>query len=170
MVHSVYSDKSVFLRELIANAADACERLRYEAIATPALLGDDTKPRITVALDAAARRLTVEDNGIGMDRDELIEALGTIARSGTKAFLDRIEAAKGGEGPEGQALIGRFGVGFYSAFMVAERVEVISRHAGAEEAWRWSSDGKGDFSVTQAAGAAPRRGTRVVLHLTDEAK
>ena len=171
MVHSVYSEKSVFLRELIANAADACERLRYEAIATPALLGDDTKPRITAALDAAARRLTVEDNGIGMDRDELIEALGTIARSGTKAFLDRIEAGQSGEGPEGQALIGRFGVGFYSAFMVAERVEVISRRAGSEGAWLWSSDGKGDFSVTPAAGAvAPRRGTRVVLHLTEDAK
>jgi len=169
MVHSVYSDKSVFLRELIANAADACERLRYESIATPSLLGDDPKPRITVALDHA--QLAVEDNGIGMNRDELIDALGTIARSGTKAFLDRIEAGKGGEGPEGQALIGRFGVGFYSAFMVAERVEVISRRAATEEAWRWSSDGKGDFSVMQAAGAAaPRRGTRVVLYLADEAK
>ncbi|HET8920976.1 MAG TPA: molecular chaperone HtpG [Xanthobacteraceae bacterium] len=169
MVHSVYSDKSVFLRELIANSADACERLRYEAIAAPALLGDDPKSRITVALDA--RQLAVEDNGIGMDRDELIDALGTIARSGTKAFLDRIEAGQSGEGAEGQALIGRFGVGFYSAFMVAERVEVISRRAGTEEAWLWSSDGKGDFSVTPAAGAAaPRRGTRVVLHLTDEAK
>ncbi len=169
MVHSVYSDKSVFLRELIANAADACERLRYESIATPSLLGDDSKPRITVTLDP--RQLCVEDNGIGMNRDELIEALGTIARSGTKAFLDRIEAGQSGEGPEGQALIGRFGVGFYSAFMVAERVEVISRRAGADDAWHWSSDGKGDFSVTPAvAAAAPRRGTRVVLHLTDEAK
>jgi molecular chaperone HtpG len=171
MVHSVYSDKSVFLRELIANAADACERLRYEAIAAPALLGDDPKPRITVALDAAAQQLTVEDNGIGMDRDELIDALGTIARSGTKAFLDRIETGTGGEGAEGQALIGRFGVGFYSAFMVAERVEVISRRAGEETAWLWSSDGKGDFSVMPAAGVmAPRRGTRVVLHLSDAAK
>jgi molecular chaperone HtpG len=169
MVHSVYSDRSVFLRELIANAADACERLRYEAIAAPALLGDDPRPRITVALDA--RQLSVEDNGIGMDRDELIDALGTIARSGTKSFLDRIEAGQSGEGAEGQALIGRFGVGFYSAFMVAERVEVISRRAGTEGAWLWSSDGKGDFSVTPAAGAtAPRRGTRVVLHLNDEAK
>jgi len=169
MVHSVYSDKSVFLRELIANAADACERLRYEAIAAPELLGDDPKPRITVALDA--RQLAVEDNGIGMSRDELIDALGTIARSGTKAFLERIEAGKNGEGAEGQALIGRFGVGFYSVFMVAERVEVISRRAGTEVAWLWSSDGKGDFSVTPAAGAiAPRRGTRVVLHLTDETK
>ena len=168
MVHSVYSDKSVFLRELIANAADACERLRYESIATPSLLGDDPKPRITVAIDR--RQLCVEDNGIGMNRDELIDALGTIARSGTKAFLDRVEGGQNGEGAEGQALIGRFGVGFYSAFMVADRVEVISRRAGAEDIWRWSSDGKGDFSVTPVAGApAPRRGTRVVLHLNDEA-
>jgi len=168
MVHSVYSDKSVFLRELIANAADACERLRYESIATPSLLGDDPKPRITVAIDR--RQLCVEDNGIGMNRDELIDALGTIARSGTKAFLDSVEGGQNGEGAEGQALIGRFGVGFYSAFMVADRVEVISRRAGAEDTWRWSSDGKGDFSVTPAAGAtAPRRGTRVVLHLNDEA-
>jgi len=107
MVHSVYSDKSVFLRELIANAADACERLRYEAIADPALLGDDVKPRITVALDAAAMRLAVEDNGIGMSRDEMIEALGTIARSGTKAFLDRIAAADGGEEGDAPGTIGQ---------------------------------------------------------------
>jgi molecular chaperone HtpG len=188
MVHSVYSDKSVFLRELIANAADACERLRYEAIAEPALLGDclgdDAKPRITVALDAAAKQLTVEDNGIGMSPDEMIEALGTIARSGTKAFLERIEAAQSGEaGGEGSTLIGRFGVGFYSAFMVAERVDVISRRAGTEAVWQWSSDGKGAFDIAPAgplpdaaaqAGegwvGAPRRGTRVVLHLMDGAK
>jgi len=171
MVHSVYSDKSVFLRELIANAADACERLRYEAIAAPALLGDDPAPRITVALDAEARQLAVEDNGIGMSRDEMIEALGTIARSGTKAFLERIEAGqKEGEG-ESNALIGRFGVGFYSAFMVADQVEVISRRAGSDAAWRWSSDGKGAFAVSAAdAAQAPRRGTRVVLHLMEEAK
>ena len=95
MVHSVYSDKDVFLRELISNAADACEKLRYEAIAAPELLGDDPKPRITIALDADASTLTVEDNGIGMGRDEMVEALGTIARSGTKAFLERLEAAQG---------------------------------------------------------------------------
>src|SRR5215469_15972856 len=119
MVHSVYSDKSVFLRELIANAADAYERLRYEAIATPALLGDDPKPRITLTSDSEHNRLTVEDNGIGMGRDEMVEALGTIARSGTRAFLERVEAAKGSDGA---TLIGQFGIGFYSAFMVAERV------------------------------------------------
>ena len=146
MVHSVYSDKSVFLRELIANAADACERLRYEAIADPALLGQDpdseVKPRITVILDAEGKRLSIEDNGIGMSRAEMIEALGTIARSGTKAFLEKVEAAQNGRGndkggdkdgerakeetKEASPLIGRFGVGFYSAFMVAERVEVLS--------------------------------------------
>src|SRR5580704_11199543 len=171
MVHSVYSDKSVFLRELIANAADACERLRYEAIAAPALLADDVKPRITVALDAEGKSLTVEDNGIGMSRDEMIEALGTIARSGTKAFLERIEAAQADGGAENNALIGRFGVGFYSAFMAAARVDVISRRAGADAAWLWSSDGKGAFDVSPADGAqAPRRGTSVVLHLMDDAK
>jgi molecular chaperone HtpG len=168
MVHSVYSEKSVFLRELISNAADACERLRYEAIAEPALLGDDPKPRIRLMVDADKRQLTVEDNGIGMSRDEMVEALGTIARSGTKAFLDRIEAAKN---EEETALIGRFGVGFYSAFMVAERVEVLSRRAGAETACLWSSDGKGSFAVSPADPAeAPRRGTRVVLHLLVDAK
>ncbi len=174
MVHSVYSDKSVFLRELIANAADACERLRYEAIADPALLGDDVKPRITLALDPEKHLLSVEDNGIGMSRDEMIEALGTIARSGTKAFLERIEAAQSAEakeGGEGNALIGRFGVGFYSAFMVAERVEVLSRRAGSDQAWQWSSDGKGAFSVSPVdVTEAPPRGTRVVLHLLDDAK
>jgi molecular chaperone HtpG len=168
MVHSVYSEKSVFLRELIANAADACERLRYEAIAAPALLGDDPKPRITLLLDADKRQLAVEDNGIGMSRDEMVEALGTIARSGTKAFLDRIEAA---QKEEETALIGRFGVGFYSAFMAAERVDVISRRAGADMAFLWSSDGKGSFEVSPAdTAAAPARGTRVVLHLSEDAK
>ncbi|MGD0023438.1 MAG: ATP-binding protein, partial [Xanthobacteraceae bacterium] len=173
MVHSVYSDKSVFLRELIANAADACERLRYEAIADPALLDDDVKPRITLSIDADKGRLTVEDNGIGMSRDELVEALGTIARSGTKAFLDRIapaEGGEGGEGVEGTALIGRFGVGFYSVFMVAARVDVISRRAGTDAAWLWSSDGKGTFAVSAAPADAPRRGTRVILHLMEDAK
>jgi molecular chaperone HtpG len=191
MVHSVYSDKSVFLRELIANAADACERLRYEAIADPALLGDDVKPRITVILDAENKRLSIEDNGIGMTRAEMIEALGTIARSGTKAFLEKIEAAQSGQGDdkaddkdgehtkeranergtEASPLIGRFGVGFYSAFMVAQRVDVLSRRAGSAEAWQWSSDGKGEYAVSPLAPeAAPQRGTRVVLHLLDDAK
>jgi molecular chaperone HtpG len=167
MVHSVYSDKDVFLRELISNAADACEKLRYEAISTPALLGDDPKTRITLLIDAENHRLTVEDNGIGMSRDEIIEALGTIARSGTKAFMDRIQAAQGGEGAQ---LIGQFGVGFYSAFMVADRVDVISRRAGHDEATLWSSDGKCSYTVAPAViEEAPARGTRVVLHLMEDA-
>jgi molecular chaperone HtpG len=168
MVHSVYSDKDVFLRELISNGADAWERLRYESLANPALLGDDPKPRVTLIIDADNRTLTVEDDGIGMSRDEMVEGLGTIARSGTKAFLERIEAA---QGTEGATLIGQFGVGFYSAFMVAERVDVISRRAGTEEAWLWSSDGKGTFTVTPAElDEAPARGTRIVLHLLEDGK
>jgi molecular chaperone HtpG len=168
MVHAVYSEKDVFLRELISNAADACERLRYEAIADPGLLADDPALRITLVMDSDQRRLTVEDNGIGMNRDEMVEALGTIARSGTKAFVDRIEA---GKDREGASFIGQFGVGFYSAFMVADRVDVISRRAGTAEASLWSSDGKGTFSIAPAALAdAPSRGTRVVLHLTEDSK
>ncbi len=183
MVHSVYSDKSVFLRELIANAADACERLRYEAIANPALLADDVKPRITLYADADKRTLTVEDNGIGMSRDEMVEALGTIARSGTKAFLDRIAASEGGKGGEsregdgagdsagdGNAFIGRFGVGFYAAFMVAERVDVLSHRAGTDASWLWSSDGQGTFTITAVPAEAMHRGTRVTLHLLEDAK
>jgi molecular chaperone HtpG len=168
MVHSVYSDKDVFLRELISNAADACERLRYEAIAEPSLIADEQPARITLLIDADQRRLTVEDNGIGMSRDEMIKALGTIAHSGTKAFMERLAAAQGGEGA---ALIGQFGVGFYSAFMVADRVEVISRRAGHQDAWQWASDGKGTYAVAPIAVTdAPLRGTRVILHLMEDAK
>src|SRR5471030_289138 len=163
MVHSVYSDKDVFLRELISNAADACERLRYEAIATPALLGEDSKARIAIKIDADAKSLIVEDNGIGMSHDEMVEALGTIARSGTKAFMERLEANKAGESA---TLIGQFGVGFYSAFMVADKVDVTSRRAGSGDAWRWSSDGKSTYTVEPAApDDAPARDTRVVLNL-----
>lgn len=167
MVHSVYSERDIFLRELISNAADACEKLRYEAISKPELLGDDPKPAITISADPDQKRLIVEDNGIGMGRDELVEALGTIARSGTRAFMERIEAAKSGESAE---LIGQFGVGFYSAFMVADKVDVITRKAGSDEAWRWSSGGKGSYEIAPAAfGDAPKRGTRVVLHLMEDA-
>ena len=167
MVHSVYSDKDVFLRELISNAADACEKLRYEAIGAPELYGDDATPRIMLTIDKEAKRLTIDDNGIGMTRQDMVDALGTIARSGTKAFMEQIEAAqKGGDA----TLIGQFGVGFYSAFMVAERVDVLSRRAGSDEAWQWSSDGKGTFEmIPLVVGDAPVRGTRVVLHLLEDA-
>ncbi|WP_275787327.1 molecular chaperone HtpG [Pararhizobium gei] len=168
MVHSVYSDKDVFLRELISNAADACEKLRYEAIGAPELLTDDAVARITLTLDADSNQLIVEDNGIGMSRDDMIEALGTIARSGTRAFMERVEAAKAGEGAQ---LIGQFGVGFYSAFMVADQVDVISRRAGSHHAFLWSSDGKGSYTVAEAdLSDAPARGTRITLHLMDDAK
>lgn len=168
MVHSVYSDRDVFLRELISNAADACEKLRYEAIADPALLGDDPQPRITITLDHEAGVLSIADNGIGMTAADMAETLGTIARSGTKAFMERISADQNGEG---QQLIGQFGVGFYSAFMVAGKVEVVSRRAGTAEAASWSSDGTGTYAIAPADPAqAPVRGTRVTLHLLDDAK
>jgi len=168
MVHSVYSEKEIFLRELISNAADACERLRYEAIASPALLSNEPTLRITLIIDAEMKMLTVEDNGIGMGREELVQALGTIAHSGTKAFLDRVEASQSNSA--GVGLIGQFGIGFYSAFMVADKVDVISRRAGSEEAWQWSSDGKGTYSVAPVAlPDAPNRGTRVILHLMKDA-
>ncbi len=165
MVHSVYSNRDIFLRELISNAADACEKLRYLALETPDLLGDDGKLAITLAADAEAKTLTVADNGIGMSRDELIENLGTIAKSGTKAFLEAV----GESGGKSSNLIGQFGVGFYSAFMVANRVVVTSRKAGSEQAWTWISNGIDGYEVMPAADAdAPARGTVIRLELNDE--
>jgi molecular chaperone HtpG len=168
MVHSVYSDKDIFLRELISNAADACEKLRYEALSDPSLMaGGDGQPTITVTLDAEGRRLTVEDNGIGMSEAELAEALGTIARSGTRAFMERVAATKEAEGAQ---VIGQFGVGFYSAFMVADRVDVATRRAGTDTAALWSSDGQGAYTIQPLDVAeAPARGTRVILHLKEDA-
>ena len=166
MVHSVYSDKDVFLRELISNAADACEKLRYEGLSDASLLGDDGTPQITVTLDPDAKTLTIEDNGIGMSEAEMGEALGTIARSGTRAFMDRVAEAKEGD----SHLIGQFGVGFYSAFMVADSVDVVSRRAGSDTAARWSSDGLGTYTLQPVDTAeAPARGTRVTLHLKEDA-
>jgi molecular chaperone HtpG len=167
MVHSVYSETDVFLRELISNASDACDKVRYEAIANPALLAGDERLAIRLKPDAAAKTLTIADNGIGMDRQELIDNLGTVARSGTKAFLKGLQDAKDGLG-----LIGQFGVGFYAAFMVADRIEVTSRRAGAPDAWVWSSTGGAGFDVAPAsAEQAGRvaRGTEIVLHLKEDA-
>ena len=167
MVHSIYSERDVFLRELISNAADACEKLRYEAIAAPDLTADGEGFAIKVVIDKDAKTLAVVDNGIGMARDDLDRALGTIASSGTKAFLDRI----GSEAEEESGnLIGQFGIGFYSAFMVASSVEVRTRRAGSQDAWRWTSDGKGSYAVAALPlDEAPTRGTRVTLHLNEEA-
>jgi molecular chaperone HtpG len=167
MVHSVYSETDIFLRELISNASDACDKLRYEAIARPELIGEGEPPKIRIIPGKKANTLTVADSGIGMDRQELIENLGTIARSGTKAFVAKLAEAKDGAG-----LIGQFGVGFYSAFMVAERIVVTSRRAGASEAWTWSSSGGSGFEVAPASeddGKRVSRGTEIVLHLKSDA-
>ena len=166
MVHSVYSNRDVFLRELISNAADACERLRTLSLQQPELAVGETPFRIVLSADKAAGTLTVEDNGVGMGHDELVGNLGTIARSGTRAFLESQP-----ENADKSSLIGQFGVGFYSAFMVASAVDVTSRHVGSDQAWRWRSDGKGSYSVEPVAlDQAPERGTRVVLTLAEDAR
>ncbi len=163
VAHSLYSDRRIFLRELISNASDACDKLRYLAIENPELTAGEPDFRIALSLDVPARTLTIADNGIGMNRDELVENLGTIARSGTSAFLKNLS----GDARKDMSLIGQFGVGFYSAFMVADRVEVVSRRAGDAHAWRWTSDGKGTYAVAPADAA--RRGTSVTLHLREDA-
>ena len=167
MVHSVYSETEIFLRELISNASDACDRLRYEAIANPTLIGDGNAPKIRIIPNKKNNTLTIADTGIGMDRQELIDNLGTIARSGTRSFVSRLKEATDGTG-----LIGQFGVGFYSAFMVAERIVVTSRRAGTEDAWTWASSGGSGFEIARAGtnGApVPSRGTDIVLHLKADA-
>ncbi len=166
MVHAVYSETDIFLRELISNASDACDKLRFEAIANPGLVTDGEKPSIRIAPDKAANTLTISDSGIGMDRQELIDNLGTIARSGTKSFLAKLSEAK-----EGAGLIGQFGVGFYAAFMVAERIVVTSRRAGGDDSFVWSSSGGAGFEIAPAAEGEGRasHGTTIVLHLKEDA-
>jgi molecular chaperone HtpG len=167
MVHSVYSETDIFLRELISNASDACDKLRYEAIAAPDLIADGAPPKIWIRPDKNANTLSVIDSGIGMDRQELIDNLGTIARSGTKSFLARLTEAK-----DGASLIGQFGVGFYAAFMVAEKIVVISRRAGGDQAWTWTSSGGSGFEIAPADEDDARRvtrGTEIVLHLKKDA-
>jgi molecular chaperone HtpG len=164
MIHSLYSNKEIFLRELISNASDAADKLRFEALATPGLLGDEPDLAISVELDKDAHTLTVVDNGIGMSREELIENLGTIARSGTAEFLQQMT----GDQQKDAQLIGQFGVGFYSAFIVADNVTVETKRADSDEGVRWESDGQGEFTVE--AIDKPQRGTRVTLHLKDDEK
>ena len=172
MVHSVYSERDIFLRELISNAADACEKLRYEAIGDPSLTQDGQPFGITIAIDKDAKTVSVSDNGVGMSEVDLNGALGTIASSGTRAFLDRLSATGDAEKPQtSNDLIGQFGIGFYSAFMVADHVEVDTRRAGADFAYRWTSDGKGSYAIAPLdLDIAPVRGTRVVLHLNAESQ
>ena len=161
VTHSLYSHKEIFLRELISNASDACDKLRFESIAHPELVTVGSELHIDVSWDPEARTVTISDNGIGMTRDEVIANIGTIASSGTKRFLE----AMSGEQKADARLIGQFGVGFYSAFVVADKVTVRSRHAGAaaSEGVQWESDGKGEYSLEQVS--LPESGTSVVLHL-----
>src|ERR1700689_4407488 len=162
VIHSLYSHKEIFLRELISNASDACEKLRFEALANPALLGSDTLA-VTLIPDAEAGTLTVKDNGIGMSEEEIIDNLGTLARSGTTKFLEGLS----GDSAKDAQLIGQFGVGFYSAFIVADKVTVISKRPGAE-AVRWDSSGEGTYEIQPSD--KTDRGTEVILHLRDEEK
>jgi molecular chaperone HtpG len=162
VIHSLYSHREIFLRELISNASDACEKLRFEALARPELLGADTLA-ITLKVDKAAGTLSILDNGIGMSRAEVIDNLGTIARSGTKKFLETLS----GDAAKDAQLIGQFGVGFYSAFIVADKVTVLTRRTG-EEAVRWESDGEGSYEIQ--TGEKSDRGTEVTLHLREEDK
>ena len=164
MIHSLYSNKEIFLRELISNAADATDKLRFEALNNAALLENDGDLQITVTCDTAAKTITITDNGIGMSRDEVIENLGTIAKSGTKAFFEQLS----GDAKKDANLIGQFGVGFYSAFIVADEVEVETRRAGsaANEAVRWVSKGDGEFSIENIE--QTQRGTKITLHIKED--
>ncbi len=164
MINSLYSNKEIFLRELISNASDAADKLRFEALASPDLMADDTELSIQIRFDKKARTLSVSDNGIGMSRDELVDNLGTIARSGTADFLEQMT----GDQQKDAQLIGQFGVGFYSSFIVADEVTVESRRAGLAKAEgvRWQSDGQGEFTVEAISRA--ERGTTVTLHLKDD--
>ncbi len=163
MIHSLYSNKEIFLRELISNASDACDKLRFEALNNPALYGDDADLKIRVSFDKAARTITVSDNGIGLSREEAIEHLGTIAKSGTREFFSALT----GDQAKDAHLIGQFGVGFYSSYIVADKVTVLSRRAGlpADQAVKWESAGEGEFSVETVEKSG--RGTEVTLHLRE---
>lgn len=165
ITHSLYSHKEIFLRELLSNASDAIDKIRFNSLQNETLLGEDRDWKIRIAVDQTAATLTVSDNGVGMSREAIIEHLGTIARSGTREFLESLSQA---EAPTRPDLIGQFGVGFYSSFMVADQVSVVSRAAGATEAVRWTSDGLGEFTVEPAERAS--RGTDVILHLKAEEK
>ena len=162
VINSLYSNKEIFLRELISNASDALDKLRFRALTETHLVTEGTALGVRLDPDEAQKTLTLADNGVGMSKDELQKNLGTIAKSGTREFLARLEAAQ----KSGVSQIGQFGVGFYSSFLVADHVEVISRAAGTEDAWRWSSDGQGTFRLEPATRA--EQGTSVVLHLKDE--
>src|SRR5215510_10975508 len=161
MIHSLYTNKEIFLRELISNASDALDRLRFEALTNPELLADDSTFEIRLDPDETARTLTISDNGIGMNRDEVIANIGTIAKSGTRELRERI---KKGDSPQMLAeFIGQFGVGFYSSFMVGDKVTLITRRAGENTATRWESSGDGRYTIAEDSRAG--RGTSITIHL-----
>src|SRR5699024_7832514 len=164
MIHSLYSNKEIFLRELVSNASDACDKLRFEAIANPELLAEDSDLRIRVSYEPDAKTITISDNGIGMSEEEVINNLGTIARSGTKEFFSKLS----GDQQKDNQLIGQFGVGFYSSFIVADEVVVRTRRAGlaANEAVEWQSKGEGEFSIK--AIEKSERGTDIILFLRED--
>ena len=161
MIHSLYSNKEIFLRELISNASDACDKLRFEALTDASLMGDDSDLKIDISVDREKRTVSISDNGIGMSRDEVVQNIGTIAKSGTKEFFNKLT----GDQAQDATLIGQFGVGFYSSFIVADKVTLISRRAGLpeSEAVCWESAGEGDFTVETVS--KPSRGTQIILHL-----
>ena len=163
MIHSLYSNREIFLRELISNASDAADKLRFEALSDPALFENDSELKINVAFDRDARTLTISDNGIGMNRQEVIEHIGTIAKSGTREFFSQLS----GDQKKDAALIGQFGVGFYSAFIVADHVTLTTRRAGltAEHGVCWESEGAGEYTLETMD--KPVRGTEIVLHLRE---
>src|SRR5215470_13096831 len=161
MIHSLYTNKEIFLRELISNASDALDRLRFEALSKPELIGPDGKLEISIESDSKAGTLTINDNGIGMSRDEVISHIGTIAKSGTRELLQTLRERKSADMLT--TLIGQFGVGFYSAFMVADRVALLTRRAGEEKATQWESTGDGTFTIVETSKFT--RGTSIVLHL-----
>ncbi len=162
VINSLYSHKEVFLRELVSNASDAIDKLKFRALTETGLLGDDTAFEIRISADKAAKTITIEDSGVGMTHDELVENLGTIAHSGSRKFLEAIQSRNNGD----VSLIGQFGVGFYSAWLVAEHVDVVSRAAGHEDAWRWTSHARDSFTVEPAERA--KRGTTITLHVRED--
>ena len=166
VAHSLYSEKEVFLRELISNSSDACDKLRYATITDPKLSENNSEFKIEIDIDKKEKTITLSDNGIGMSRDEMVESLGTIAKSGTQAFIESLEGKE--EKDIQTSLIGQFGVGFYSAFMVADNITVISKKAGSSEAWSWKSDGKGSFEVDESQKSS--HGTEVILYISDKDK
>ncbi len=163
MIHSLYSNKEIFLRELISNASDACDKLRFEALQNDALYAGDSELKINIDIDKDSRQITISDNGIGMSRDEVVSNIGTIAKSGTKEFFQSLT----GDQAKDAQLIGQFGVGFYSAFIVADKVSVVTRRAGSDSAVRWESEGAGTYTLEEAT--REQRGTDIILHLRDDA-